>query len=157
MTTYHLLTRTADIPPLIDLGRMGHQESLFRHLAFDRNKAEWQLLEFVAEPFNRFACWAADEEGQPAGLFLADISSPIWSNDRIAREIVWYVRPDKRGGLIGPRLLQRYLTWGADQKAKVMLAGSVAGISTKTCMRLLRKFDFDTQGSMALRLNDASV
>lgn len=59
------------------------------------------------------------EDVQPIGMVMAMIAPNIWRPDwLVMQELAYWVRPDKRGGSAGYRLLSAYTKWGNTLKGQ---------------------------------------
>ena len=86
--------------------------------------------------------WIAESEGVPAGLLMAVIEPNFWyPRIKEMRELVWYVRPEYRNGMIGGRLFKTYCDYAESLKQK----GTIAGYWT-TRMRTTQDQSLDRRG-----------
>lgn len=101
-----------DIEAGIDLGEQMHQESEFRSLDYDREKLRGFALSLIADP-HRLAL-VADDNGEIIGMVFAYVAEHYFSRDLLAKDTLFYVRKDRRGGRTALLLMNAYQEWAQD-------------------------------------------
>lgn len=54
-------------------------------------------------------------DGSVVGMLVGAISQPLFSDDRMATELAWYITPEKRGGREAFHLINAYEEWAESQ------------------------------------------
>lgn len=70
------------------------------------------IEDFIKAEGNEKICLVlVDVEDKPVGMLAAMVGSPMFSDTRIAQEIVWYIREDFRGPRESLTLIDIYERW----------------------------------------------
>lgn len=51
------------------------------------------------------------------GMFFAMLIEPLFSSDKVAAEVAWYISPDSRGSKQALKLIDWYLLWAEERGA----------------------------------------
>ena len=98
--------RVDDIPALVELGRQMYLESPnFRHLPLDLAKGQRWFAHAIKDS-NYCVIVAADDE--PYGVLLGYCIDYWFADATTANDLLLYVRPDKRTGMVGTRLIRAF-------------------------------------------------
>lgn len=100
-----------DLPALLDFAKAFHKESPYRNLRFDYGKT-WASYKQVIEAggLNSIVL-IAHEGGKPLGMVAAVCDSPVFSSDRVATELAWYIGVPYRKSRKAFLLFQAYEEW----------------------------------------------
>ncbi len=125
-----------DIPAILPMLRQLHLESVFRDVPLDETK----LSKFLMQCLDRqnHACVLLHESAPlQIGGILIGYCEPYWFSPQMgARDLVLYVRPERRGSLIAYRLWSKFKLWATEVGAHVLWMGTASGIAPQ----LSRKF-----------------
>ena len=128
----HLLPMAAEhIPDVIALGRTMHAESLYRVYPYDEDQAE-RVCTLCCQN-DGFGVVAADGQ-ELEGMFLGLLGKPNYCDAVIAMEMIFFMLPEYRRGLAGPRMLFAFEKWAKIKNAVEINLGVHAGImNDKIC------------------------
>jgi GNAT superfamily N-acetyltransferase len=140
-----------DIPSIINLGN--------RYVEEEVKKVAHHCAVWDAETSAHFLCqsltssdmflWVAVDDGELVG-FLWAATHPMapWNPAMVASDMLFYVVPEKRGSLIGMRLVKEYKAW-AESMACVEVRLSIAsGINEERVGRMFNRLGFETFGTV---------
>ena len=146
----------SDFAQVCAMGALMHQESDFREFVYDPAV----LLDFadlVAGSSHLHALVSKNENGL-TGMFVGGVSPFFFSTDAYLFDIVFYVRPEVRGGTTAPRLLRAFLAWGRSRGAKQARFGAATGINPETADKFFLGMGFQRGGVLyTLPLTDAEA
>lgn len=130
----------ADIPLLVVIGEAMHAESpRYRRLSYNPRKVGNLLARIVGHPD-----WLVliAENGVLQGVAIACVDTEWFSDERIAQELVVYVRPDFRGSTVAPRLIIGLDAWAESKGAVYLQAGATTGVEPLRTTQLYEKLGF---------------
>jgi len=127
-----------DIPAMVELGAAMHQESAFCDLDYDRDKCFSLGVTYVLNPEVNFG-YCAYEGDDLVGMFMGYVSRYYFGNDLLANDILWYVRKDKRGSMIGIRLLNAFRDWAKERGAREVCIGVSTALDLDRTHKLLSR------------------
>jgi len=61
-----------------------------------------------------FCLFLLEDGGDLVGMLVGGIASPLFSKDRVATELAWFVEPEHRDGRAAYKLLASYEKWAKD-------------------------------------------
>lgn len=103
-------TATADdIVPTVALAQAFHNETSYASTEFAPAKVTALFEGLISE--ERGVLLVAEECGERIGFLAGGIGQDYFGEGLFAFEYGVYVVPSRRGGLAGPRLVQRFLQW----------------------------------------------
>lgn len=145
MTIRDLASR--DIPEVITLGGMMHEESQYRDLCFYPKRVidvcryildDDQQLGLIAETNNRIV-------GMLAGYLRPyEYGDAILAHDRLV-----YVRPGYRGSSAFIRLVRRYVSWAREMGAEQVFLSQSTAVASHRVHGFYRRLGFEYLGSIA--------
>lgn len=135
-----------DIPALVVLGRLMHDESpRFCVLPYSPDKVRDMLRVLINEPFG-FAWVAEDADGGIVGGMIAALM-PHWCSEAVvASDLALFVAPSARGTLAPVRLLNTYRSWAKAQGAVMCQFGVTTGVQTEATAALVERIGFKRCG-----------
>lgn len=74
-----------------------------------------------------FFYWVAEAEGEVVGFLVAAVNQTIFSSEKIASELGWYIHPDHRKGTAALRLLKEYEKWADELECDYVTLSDVQG------------------------------
>lgn len=99
-----------------------------------------------------FVCIIAYDGDTPAGLFIGGIYQHPLFEDLLASDLVNYVTPEFRGGLVSRRFIRMFEDWAKSKSAKyAQLGQSTATGSIDRVAGLFNKLGFQTTGFNTLK------
>lgn len=143
-----------DIPALVDLGAVMHQESRYRVLPYAPNKVFGLLANMIEKDTGLLV--VAEREGKIIGGFLGLVVEHWFSNSRIATDFALFIHPDHRGGMTAARLLKRFVAWSREQGAELITAGITTGVNADASTRLYQSIGFEPVG-IAFNMGECNV
>lgn len=134
-----------DIPALVDLGRLMHDESpRFRGMAYDPDRVA-ACMEFCIDSPHGFVR-VAEEGGQIVGGFVAGVTPHYSSPDLVACDIAVFMAPWARGGIAVARMAEQYRRWAEAQGATQTLIGVMTGVNVEKTVKLLQRLGWRQAG-----------
>jgi len=79
-----------------------------------------KLLEnyLLAINHDDFLILLAEENGEVVGMLAAGITSPMFSDDKVATELAWFIDKEHRGSSMSLRLIKEYEKWAKGNGCK---------------------------------------
>lgn len=100
-----------DIPELMKLARKLFKGSPMEAMRIDIEKARAQLERAIISDHKDNLVLVSHDEGKIVGVIAAYAFYPIFSSERIACEILWYLEPEYRKGRRGLDMMKAYEYW----------------------------------------------
>lgn len=131
----------------LEMGRAAFSESTFSDLvSYDEGKM-LNVARTYSVSDDKVLIVARDGDGATIGVF-AGYSLPFYfSDDKIARDVLWYVVPEHRASGVGIRLLVLFERWARDRGSKAVWIGQDSGIDTSKFSRVLESRGYGFIGS----------
>lgn len=130
---------------LLKLSAAMHGETDFSCLEFDPRKCIENLGNWIHHPDGLML--VAHDGAEVVGMLAATAKQPWFSNQWVASEDLFYVRPDRRGGRLAFRLLAGYLEWVDSRGIHYGRAGISTGEPGKNAGRLYEHFGMRATGA----------
>ena len=135
----------ADLPQLLHISRSMHVESVYRKYTLHEERTEYILCELILNP-------AVYTKGvflndKLIGVFLGEVSTDLWTDVQVARDIILYVLPEHRSGGQGIRLLKSFKEW-AEPRADEIVISVFAGIENAALGRILDRMGYTKSGTL---------
>jgi len=134
-----------DIATMIELGAAMHNESAFRHLDYDREKCFAMGVKYLMNPDWYFS-YCAYEGDELVGMFMGYLNRYYFGNDLLANDILWYVKKERRGSMVGIRLLNAFRNWAKERGASEVCIGVSTALDVDRTHGLLSRMGFDHVG-----------
>ena len=129
-----------DIPTLIDMGREFHAESpIYNIYTFEEQKL-YELGLHILNDINSI-CLVYDKDGIQ-GMMAGCIYEQYFSYDTTAAELFLFANKDKRGALIGKRLVTAFELWASSMNAMEVCVGVSAGINPDRIVGFYEKMGY---------------
>lgn len=145
MTIVYRHMEAADIPVMIELGAEMHEESAFRRLDYDRDICFDLGVRYLSDPENHFS-YCAYEGEELVGMFMGYLTPYYFGKDLLASDILWYVKRDRRGSMMGIRLLKAFRSWAKERGAKEVCIGVSTAVDVDRTHKLLSCMGFEHVG-----------
>jgi GNAT superfamily N-acetyltransferase len=134
-----------DLPHIVSMGRAMVAESP-RLRAFRYTPAKVHVtVSHLIDNEDGFV-YVDEQNSEIVGFLIAYVEPHWFSIDKLACDLALYVRPDKRGGVIAARLLNRYKEWGREREAVITQVGVSSGVQLESTSGLLERLDFQSSG-----------
>lgn len=113
-----------DVLDCLILFKQFHKESKLPY-SWDAKKTQEAIIKSLPE--DNYEILVAEKDNEVIGLLACLYGEPLFSSDRVANEIAWYVNKEHRTTSAGFRLFKAYENWaltnGADYVAMAYLEG----------------------------------
>lgn len=133
-----------DMPRLLELARTMHSESAFSKMTFNEEKTEALLAYYVQDATGFVNVYERD--GVIVGAFVGYCTPHFFSDDLIAGDLALFVELNRRGSLVGYRLLESFVCWATGKKATMIRAGISTGVNVDASTRLFEAVGFRQVG-----------
>lgn len=100
-----------DVPELIELAKKLVKDSPIEALHYDIGKIRQSLERFIISDPKEHLCLISHHEGKIVGVLCAYAFIPIFSLERLAAEVLWYLEPEYRKGRRGLDMMKGYEYW----------------------------------------------
>lgn len=101
-----------DYPKVITMAYSFLKESPYKEYPIDTHKIESLVVGFLT-PNNERICFLATKENEPIGMIAGGVTEALFSHQKVASEVVWWIHPDHRGrGRAAIELLGAFQDWG---------------------------------------------
>lgn len=140
-----------DIPEVINLGNRYVEEEV---KVVQHHSASWnaeQSAHYLCSSLNAddLFLWVAVDDGFIVGFLWAGahVMAP-WTPLRVASDLLFYIVPEKRGTLMGMRLLKAYIAWAKDKGCAEARLSIASGINEKRVGRMYERLGFKPFGTV---------
>lgn len=134
----------ADIPALLELGALMHQESIYASYDFDRAKVEGLMLALINSRYG--ILFVSEEDGVIHGGFMGAISPHWFGNDMVASDCALFLAPEHRSGRTGIRLVQHYIQQAQAKGARQITLSNSTGVQVERVAGLFERMGFFKRG-----------
>ena len=139
---------TTDVPRLLRIAELMHAESLYSMYPLNLERTKYILEELI--PQYQVYTVGVEVDGVLVGVFLGEVTTDLWAEVHVARDIILYMVPEYRGGGHGVRLLKGFRKW-AEPLSDVVVISVFAGIDNEKMSGLLTRLGYSDAGSLHLR------
>ena len=105
------LATLEDVNDVVRMAKLFARNSPHKTMKFADEKFKKFVEGVVTGDLSRSIIILAHKEGVPIGMVVAVAMEPVWSNDKVATELAWYVKPKHRGSKQSLRLFRAYEDW----------------------------------------------
>ena len=140
-----------DIPEIINLGNRYVEEEV---KVVQHHSASWnaeQSAHYLCSSLNAddLFLWVAVDDGVIVGFLWAGahVMAP-WTPLMVASDLLFYIVPEKRGTLMGMRLLKAYIEWAKDKGCAEARLSIASGINEKRVGRMYERLGFKPFGTV---------
>lgn len=137
-----------DVPRLLEIAELMHVESLYSEYILNLDRTRFILEDLI--PKEEVYTVGVDVDGELVGVFLGEVTTDLWAEVQVARDIILYLVPEYRGGGHGVRLLKGFRKW-AEPLSDLVVISVFAGIDNKKMAGLLDRLGYSDAGSLHLR------
>ncbi len=146
--------RHSDIPTLIEIGRVYHQESRFQRFTYNPDKLASNLKGLIDSKSGAHCFFVADDtEGKPFAVLMGSIEGYFFADELVAQSILFWVHPEHRGGSAAVKLVHAFRKWAQNRNAFEVAIGVNSAVDTDRADQFFRKLGFQmTGGNYSLNL-----
>lgn len=83
------------------------------------------------------------KDGDPIGIIVGTTTEMLFSTERVATELVWYVKPEYRNGRVGLEMFDKFQYWAKEVVTAKYLV--MAHLGNETLSKLYKKRGFEKQ------------
>ena len=139
--------QAGDEIPLIKLGfSMWGESEMFKQHPLNTHKLEQLAVQIHTD--DNMACYIAYNKSGYHGIWAGVVHSLWYSDNKIASDIVFYVKKEYRGPSAAIKLLRAAENWAKTKEAKVFNLGLSSGIDTKKTVCFFKKLKYFDQGTL---------
>ena len=136
---------SGDLKSVIALAYVMHQESpYYSQYEPDFGYIEQMFNYIIAN--DQFGILACDDE-VPIGMMFGFISKIPFIMHEAANEVVLYVKPSYRDGIVGPRLIKLFESWANKKGIDTVATGVSAQIDSSRVDELYRRLGYQNSGN----------
>lgn len=132
-----------DMPDIVGLGRIMHEESSFAPMNFDSDRVKETIGDLMEK--NQFVVVAEDINGEIVGGLAGFVEQSWFGNDDVANDLALFIHPDHRGGFLAARLVKVFVKWAKLAGAKQIRPGVISGC--ELAEKLYERIGFKRCGS----------
>lgn len=140
------LATYADLPAIVRLGRLMHQESTYAALDYDDDTVASTVADLIDK--KQFVVVAEDTNGQVVGGMVGSVDPCWFGRDAIASDLALFIDPQHRGGMLVVRLVKAFVQWSRLAGAKQIRPGVTTG--SEQAVALYERMGFTRCGATFL-------
>ena len=137
MTDNLKIATVEDIPYIYEILEEFFNQTNFNSLEMDPPKVHDFVSDMILNKENNVIILSVDEDNIPMGIICATIQEHLFSRDRGAFELVWYVKKDHRKSRTGITLLNALEFWARKTECRFLQLGSAQGIEEQELVERL--------------------
>ena len=135
-----------DMPDLIRMGKKFYEESPeYKRFSFNEDKLHTLGHWAITEPDS--ICIVYDKNGIQ-GMMYGMVHEQYFSLDKSAGELFLFVNQDRRGALIGKRLVSAFEAWAHSMNAIDIRVGVSAGITPDRVVGFYKALGYTSNATM---------
>lgn len=115
----------ADYVMVLEMSLMFFKESPYKDMICDEAKMSDLIIDFITNTHERTVILALDDDGEPIGLLAGTVTEHLFSREKAAFEVIWWVKPDKRGAKASLELFGAFEYWAKRMGCKYIQFGAV--------------------------------
>ena len=129
----------------LEIARYMHQGSTYAGMAFNDEKLIRQLAACGTIVPDRYFKLAVHGD-EVLGGFYGNIHSTYFSDEMLANDLVWIIKPSARGGGASLMLLADFERWAKEKGAKMVMIGQSTGMDIARTTKLFQHCGYRTVG-----------
>lgn len=126
------LATADDLPAIVMMGRILHQESTFATMDFDVEVVKATIGGLIDK--KQFVVVAEDTNGEVIGGMAGSVTQSWFGKDAVANDLSLFVHPGRRGSLVAYRLVESFVQWARMAGAKQIRPGVITGSASAESM-----------------------
>lgn len=115
-----------DVPKIVEILAAMHHESRYAAWPLEPEKLRGLVQGLIG--YKDGACIVVEEAGELVGVLLGLVMEFFFSRQRVASELVHYMRPAFRGSLAETQLAQWFIEWAEATDAVEIQSGGWVGV-----------------------------
>jgi GNAT superfamily N-acetyltransferase len=136
-----------DVEGIVALLRLMHAESVYAQVPLNPAKLTSFVRIAISHPEHVCLLYKGSS-GEIFGVFIGYINSYFFSDERAARDLVTYVRPERRGSMAAYRLWKGFQEWVISKGVPRIWYGTSSGINPSRSRAFYTKLGFTEVGSI---------
>lgn len=140
----------SDRAAVLRLLRAMHVETVYSRIKVCWPKVEQQLDDHCSGIWNMTG-FVGVVDGEVAGVLLVACGENWFSEELFGFDVVFYVRPDRRGMLLGRGLLRAFEAWGKEMGCCQVSVGVSSGIMVERTGRMMERLGYAHDGGIYRR------
>ena len=129
-----------DVPFMVAVGKMMHEESDFASFNWNNEKTTRFVDRAVSDP--DFCTFIVEVDGEPVGMIIGKVSPFFFGDDLQLHDYLWYVAPEHRGASAGAKLIEAYVEFGKAKGVQQVGIKISTNVTTGKTGKLLEKLNF---------------
>jgi len=122
---------------------------LYKHIPFYKESSEEFVESFFAD-YSGYLELNVAPTGEARGMIAAIVTGAFFNSScQVLENILTYVAPKYRGGMVGPKMIKNMIAWGEHKGAKHAHISTISGIGSGRTTQLYEKLGFTIVGSTA--------
>lgn len=121
-----------DLPVIVELGKMLHEESVYREFSYDPDKV-FEHMGMLIDGGG--VVFLAVRDGEVVGGVAGGVAEQWFSREKIAFDYTLFIRKDCRNGVMAMKLIVALTSWGKAKGVKTRM-GITTGINVEGSTRL---------------------
>lgn len=138
-----------DLDACIKLGSMMHQESVYRHQPFSRDRLAFLAHLCLTNP--DYACFVAERDDELVGLMVGLVGQNFFADSKYAADLALYVAPQHRGSTAAVRLIIEFSKWAEASGCNEIHCGVTTGINDEVGGKIYKRFGFQPRGGLFVK------
>lgn len=140
----------SDRAAVLRLLREMHRETVYSRIRVCWQKVEQQLDDHCSGAWNMTG-FVGVVDGEVAGVLLVACGENWFSRELFGFDVVFYVRPDRRGMLLGRGLLRAFEAWGKEMGCCQVSVGVSSGVMVERTGRMMERLGYAHDGGIYRR------
>lgn|GEM_PF-2034577 len=129
-----------------DMGKLTYEESNWpKYTSYDPDKMIRVAHQYARESNKCLIC--AIDHGTPIGVFAGHLIQPYYSDDLLARDLLWYVYPEYRKSGVGLMMFEMFESWAKVNGATAIMMSQDSSVDMTRFNRVLERKGYDFIGS----------
>ncbi len=145
MTAEYKELTVENIADVMVLGLAMHEEAIPKEYPVDIEYAAQKCYESVILSEYGYGAVAMDGD-EPVGMIMGQLAHYDWAPILFAYNLVWYVKPERRGSMAAFRLLRMFERWAKSRGAVHVAVGLASGVLTKKTGKALSRSGYRHMG-----------
>lgn len=100
-----------DVPAILSMAEKLYKDSPMEKMSLDYDKTRREIEKVIVNNGAEYLALVSYEEDKAVGAIIAYTLTPVFSSDKIAIEIFWYLDPEYRKGTRGIAMMKAYEYW----------------------------------------------
>lgn len=114
-----------DLPVIVMLGRVMHQESSFAPMNYDMDRVKGTISDLINK--SQFVVVTEDTNGEVIGGMVGMVTQSWFGRDMVANDLALFVAGDARGGMAAIKMMKAFVHWAKLAGAKQIRPGVTTG------------------------------